>query len=91
MENFVIYDEKREQYGVHPAGREWYLMNGEGAEQERNALRISEKERGIQELFCHFCHTIAIPERENKKLQQSMLPLRFREYMTEFARKVDKL
>jgi probable DNA metabolism protein len=46
--------------------------------------RWSEDERVYQELFCSFCHRIAIKERENLKCQRSMLPLRFQEYMIEF-------
>ncbi len=86
MENFVIYDDKRDLYGVHPAGGKWYLVGGEDVMSDNRALQISEKEQNVQELFRHFCHTIAIKERENKKLQQNMLPLRFQEYMTEFAK-----
>ncbi len=84
MENFVIYDDKRKLFGVHPAGREWYLVKGEEDTPDTSAMEMSEKEQMVQDLFCCFCHTIAIRERDNKKLQQNMLPLRFREYMTEF-------
>ncbi len=86
LENFIIYDEKRELYGVHPAGKEWYLVSG----MERKAdeeLMMSEKEEQYQELFTMFCQTIAIKERKNLKLQQQMLPLRFQEYMVEFVKK----
>lgn len=112
MENFIIYDDKRNLFAVHPAGQEWYLMSGQGlhltSEQEgestsegeteyaeegteqyscsnqKKGLVISDKEQQIQELFRHFCRSIAIKERENRKLQQNMLPLRFQEYMLEF-------
>lgn len=82
QENFVIYDEKRNFFGVHPSGRDWYLLCGEDAVQPD--LRLSEQERQYRELFRHFCRTIAIRARQNLPLQKSMLPLRFREYMTEF-------
>lgn len=85
MENFIIYDDKRDLFGVHPAGGKWYLVGGEDVTPDSSMLQISEKEQEIQELFRHFCHTIAIKERENKKLQQNMLPLRFQEYMLEFS------
>lgn len=81
-ENFVIYDEGRGIFGVHPAGQQWYLLTGEEKEPER---RLSEQEGRYQELFRHFCRTIAIKERRNLKLQRNMLPLRFQEYMVEFA------
>lgn len=86
MENFVIYDDNRGIFGIHPAGKEWYLAYGL-EEPEEEGLAVSQKEYRIQELFRQFCRTIAIEERENKKLQQNLLPLRFREYMTEFGPK----
>ena len=81
VENFVIYDETRGIFGVHPAGRQWYLLSGEEGEP---ALELSESELQYRELFCHFCRTVAIKERKNLKLQRNMLPLRFQEYMVEF-------
>lgn len=85
LENFIIYDEKRELYGVHPAGKEWYLVSG--MEPVPKGLQLSERETLYQELFTMFCQTIAIKERKNLKLQQQMLPLRFQEYMVEFVKK----
>jgi len=81
IENFMIYDEKRHLFGIHPAGRPWYLLHREEA---GLPLDLSEKELRCQELFRQFCHTITIEERRNEKLQKGMLPLRFREYMVEF-------
>lgn len=86
LENFIIYDEKRELYGVHPAKKEWYLVSGL-EESMDDTFQLSEKETEYQELFTMFCHTIAIKERKNLKLQQQMLPLRFQEYMIEFGKK----
>lgn len=86
IENFVIYDDTRGIFGVHPAGGQWYLLSGE--ESGERELRLSEREMQYQELFRHFCRTIAIKERKNLKLQRNMLPLRFQEYMVEFRQKV---
>ena len=83
IENFVIYDEKRGIFGVHPAGKQWYLLSGEEVEEPR--LNLSKEEKQYQELFRHFCKTIAIKERRNLKLQRNMAPLRFREDMVEFG------
>ncbi len=83
IEHFMIYDEKRNLFGIHPAGRQWYLLRGEEADSPLR-LKYSEEEMQYQELFRQFCHTITIEERRNRKQQQSMLPLRFREYMVEF-------
>lgn len=86
LENFIIYDEKRKLYGVHPAGKEWYLVSGMEKKAEEELI-MSEKEESYQELFTMFCQTIAIKERKNLKLQQQMLPLRFQDYMVEFVKK----
>lgn len=84
MENFMIYDEARELLGLHPAGREWFLMQNRESPNLVEQVGLSAKEREYQELFCYFCNKIAIEERKNLKLQKNMLPLRFREYMVEF-------
>ncbi|MBQ7925942.1 MAG: TIGR03915 family putative DNA repair protein [Lachnospiraceae bacterium] len=82
MENFMIHDAVRGIFGVHPAGEQWYLVDGELLQQED--FIPSEAEEQYQRLFRHFCSTIAIKDRKNLKLQQNLLPLRFREYMVEF-------
>lgn len=82
QENFMIYDERRSVFAIHPAGKQWYLF--QSGKQENFPLKISGEEQAYQELFKYFCRKIAIEERKNLKLQQNMLPLRFRKYMTEF-------
>lgn len=86
LENFIIYDEIRGIFGVHPARKEWYLVTGQELDVEKK-LHYSEQEESYRDLFTMFCHTIAIKERKNLKLQQQMLPLRFQDYMVEFAGK----
>lgn len=83
MENFMIYDDFRNIFGLHPAGKSWYLANGEALDTSKD-WQLSEKEEEYQELFRYFCHKIAIKERRNVALQRNMLPLRFQEYMIEF-------
>lgn len=82
IENFVIYDVRRKIFGIHPAGKQWYLLFGE--EEKMLIPGVSEEEFQYQELFRSFCKTITIESRRNEQLQKSMLPLRFREYMMEF-------
>ena len=86
LENFIIYDEKRGVFGVHPAKREWYLKTGEEAFDSAE-LSLSDREEGFQDLFTMFCRRIAIKERTNKTLQRQMLPLKYRDYMVEFTGK----
>lgn len=82
-ENFAIFDETFDLCLVHAAGKPFVVVEGELV--RRDALPgISSQEKAIQELFTHFCHRISIVERENAKLQQQNLPLRFRGDMTEF-------
>ncbi len=85
LENFVIHDDVRNIFAVHPAGKEWYLVTGdEGMEELQHSF--SKGEKLYSELFEHFFHTIAIKERRNLGLQRNMLPLRYRKYMTEFEK-----
>jgi len=90
-ENFMIYDHKRDQMVVHPAGGDWYMIHGVCSEIsgdiEEMGRDYSVKEEEYQELFRFFCHKISITERENRKLQIGMLPLRFQKYMMEFMPK----
>jgi probable DNA metabolism protein len=85
QENFVIHDEARHLYVLHPNGKEWYVVSEEtGLKFDSAKAQYSEGERHYSELFSDFFQTIAIGERHNPKLQRQNLPLRFREYMTEW-------
>lgn len=81
QEHFVLHDVGRDLFGVHPAGEEWFLLRGEKGSPD---LPVSASEEKYQLLFKEFCRSIAIDERRNLQIQRGMLPLRFREYMTEF-------
>lgn len=83
IENFMVYDAVRNFFAIHPAGKQWYLMDGTQLDVPLQ-LHFSEQEQEYQALFRHFCRSITIKERENWELQRNMLPLRFREYMIEF-------
>lgn len=82
MEHFLIYDAHRGIFGVHPAGKPWYLVQSN--ELESIDFQSSQAEMEYQQLFRHFCRKIAIESRKNLDLQRNMLPLRFRDYMVEF-------
>lgn len=86
MEDFLLFDAGRYLFGVHPAGRPWYTLQGKDAWErvQSKTEKLSTAELHYRELFRSFCHTIAIKERENRELQRNMLPLRFQEYMVEF-------
>ncbi len=84
MEHFAIYDERRELFGLHPAGKQWYLLRGERAEDYLAGVKRTEEELRYAEYFRFFCEKIAIADRRNPSLQRNLMPLRFRPYMTEF-------
>ena len=86
IENFMVYDENRKLFGVHPAREEWYLVAA-GEEFALKDLDLSQKEEKYQELFRTFHRTIGIKSRENKKLQRQMCAYRYQDYMMEFAQK----
>lgn len=82
-ERFVIWDTKRNLAGFHSHGPE-YVMVLLTSEQAKWLSSYQEEELQMEELWKAFVQSISIKARENKKLQRSNLPLRFREYMTEF-------
>lgn len=83
-ENFAIFDEKRKIFGIHPYRGQWFLATGEELEGRFREVPYSDAEEKYAELFRHFCKSITIKERANPKLQMNMLPLYFRDYMTEW-------
>lgn len=83
-DNFVIYDEIRGEFALHPKFNPWYLVTYH--EFDESQLLYSEEEDVYRELFTEFCNTIAIEERVNLKLQRQMCALRYRPYMVEFRK-----
>ena len=89
-ENWIIYDEKRKKAAVHPAGKQWFLVNHALKEDDSSSeewmLWVGQEtdEKEYEGLWKMFCDTIAIKERYNPKCQRTHLPMRFRPYMTEF-------
>lgn len=83
-EDFLIYDRIRGISGVHPAGKEWFLVHGELSASV--TARMTDEEKEMQNLFQHFVKKIEVKDRHNPKLQKNLLPLRFRSDMTEFSR-----
>ena len=81
-ENFLIYDSRHGVYLIHQSGQPWVLFWGDRMD-ERN-LKESEGEVEYANLWRCFVKAIGIPERGNEALQQQLLPLKFRRYMTEY-------
>lgn len=83
QERFIIWDVERNLAGIHEQGDEYWILFL-SAEQERHLAQVCSHKDGSEDLWRIFLEGISIRERENRKLQQSNLPLRFRTYMTEF-------
>lgn len=83
-ENFIIYDERHDQAAVHPARRDWVIMEQAGERLGILGEDLADRETDYQNLYRQFVDKIAIADRKNYELQRNMLPIRFRKYMTEF-------
>lgn len=81
-ENFLILDTGRSIAAVHPAGQNWYLASLSEADAD---AAFSSQPDEYRDLWKTFFDSIAIKERTNPKLQQNMMPLRYREYAVEFG------
>lgn len=86
QENFVIHDDIRQLFVLCRAGKGAVVLTGEEA-MGFSLPEDSQSEKYYQYLFKKFCKTIAIEERKNLILQRNMLPIRFQDYMVEFAKK----
>ncbi len=82
-ENWILYDENREKAAVHQAGKGWMVVRTEGSQWKEKIKKASEKDI-YEDLWKSFFHSIAVKERTNPVCQRNFLPLRYREYMTEF-------
>lgn len=94
-ENWIINDVSRNIAAVHVKYKKWFLIKdftGDGSkdsyrdnyEDNDLDLKFSDEEEKFRSLWKHFFDSVAIEERNNKKLQKNNLPDRFREFMTEF-------
>lgn len=83
-EDFVIFDEGRKLYAVHPSGRDWFMMKDCPETEAIGQMAMTKEEEYYQDLFRHFVKCISIEARANYQLQRNMLPIHFRKYMVEF-------
>lgn len=83
LEDFLIYDKTHQMFLAHAANRPWMLISGEVPDKEM-INDISENELRYRKLWKVFHRTIGIEERKNARLQQQLLPLRYRKDMTEW-------
>lgn len=79
-ENFMILDVDRNLAAVHQAEKQWFLTS---LTREEAETVLSHESDVYRDLWKTFYNSIAIEERKNYKLQRNMMPLRYREFMTE--------
>ncbi|MFA9376294.1 MAG: TIGR03915 family putative DNA repair protein [Lachnotalea sp.] len=82
-ENWMIYDKGRKVAVVHEKNAGWGIIKSDKLNLEM-LENVSEEEAQFEILWKGFCRSISIKERENIKLQNQNLPLRFQKNMTEF-------
>lgn len=75
----VIFDDKRGVAAIISKGGYRFVS----AKLDR--FEKSDNEREFERLWRKFFESVSIKERQNKKLQQNFVPLRYREHMGEFA------
>lgn len=85
-QNFIIRDTKRNNAVCHEAadGKTYFVK----LDNSTNSLTLSDALPGydeMDEIWQDYLKHLSIPERENKKLQRSNLPLKYRKHMTEFS------
>lgn len=82
-ENWVIYDERREYFAIHRSKSGWILLEGMKVTAEVKE-QLSAEEDDYRQMWKAFLKSVAIEARKNGELQKQLLPLKFRDRMTEF-------
>ena len=83
LENWIIFDKTHNMALVHEKGKLCIIAHELGQDLTKKG-EASEHDSVYTKLWKVFFESIAIKERENKKLQRQNLPIYFREHMTEF-------
>ena len=83
--NWILYDEIHHTAAVHAENGNW-LIRQQVTNEEVEKLTANREKDVYIDMWKTFFHTIAIEERKNPKCQRTMLPLRYRKYMTEFQK-----
>lgn len=88
-ERLMIWDRNRNLAGISLPGRGQALVYLT-KEQSKLLDGLEEEQLPTEDLWRTFVESISIRERENKKLQQTNLPLRYRRDMPEFRKREGK-
>lgn len=82
-ENWVIYDDVREEAAIHMAGEDWMTAKIPKGQAEAFLETYGASDH-YEDLWKTFFHSIGIKERENPGCQRNFLPVWYRKHMTEF-------
>ena len=82
-ENWIIYDERRENFAIHRAGKGWMIVEGKRIAEDLKSQQSMEEE-DYRAMWKAFTKSVAIEARKNENLQKQLLPLKFRDKMNEF-------
>ena len=87
----AVYEETHEEIPEAPRYEEIHEEVQEEVQQEipeevLDSQQRSAAEQEMDTLWKCFHQAVAIPERANEKLQNSLIPLKFREFMNEFQK-----
>ena len=83
-EDWLIYDEEYRKAVIHPGGQPWFLLD-EVDEASLAALKDSGDEERFRKLWKGFHRAIGVESRANRRLQMSVMPVKFRKFMTEWT------
>lgn len=93
-DNWLIADTTRHRCSIHHAGSRQYIFSDISddylnslvdATRERTGSASAGSNEAIEELFETFRSAVTIEPRRNEKLQQQLMPLRYRTYMNTYA------
>lgn len=86
MENWMIYDERRQEVCVHEAGKGWFIADSVTADMAA-VNDISDSQADFEQWWRTFYDTIGIRERENPVCRRNMMPKMYWRNMTEMQGK----
>ena len=88
MENWMIYDEKRQEVCVHEVGRGWW-MTDHVIPAQQVIREVSDEQKSFEQWWKQFYKTIGIQERTNPRCRMTMMPKMYWGHLPEMTGDVD--
>ena len=82
----IIYDTKR-NIGAVCNGKGWYVSSAIELEEIRGCGVV---DGNFEQMWTEYLTALSIKERENYKLQRQMMPMKYRQFMTEFTKHAEQ-